>query len=360
MKEEKPLEQIIVELKERAKELNCLYSVQEILNKADTLTGESIQNIVDIIPPGFQYPEITSTRINCPLGTFSSENFKESTWEMKANIVIQDETIGEVSVFYSKEMPTSHEGPFLKEERRLLESIAERIGLQILHEQLKTVFEKKKPEDHKAEWWVILEMLTQTNPKFLVRLSRKMVNYLCWTGVDDAEKLLENFSPIFKSGDKLSSEVNKPYQRQENKDMIKLAYEVFNVASKNMPEKEILEYIQKWSKEDKSGFLSEILENSGSSLTDITSAIERYHHLGPNMMELSPPRKKSFTIALIRRLLTEQYDFINIAKNYLSINDFNDLLHRIISPLGSYGRLGGKSSGLFLAKHILNKASKQN
>jgi predicted nucleotidyltransferase len=257
-------------------------------------------------------------------------------------------------------MPVSHEGPFLKEERRLLESIAERIGLQVLHEQLKTVFEKKKPEDYKAEWWVILEMLAQTNPKFLVRLSRKMVNYLCWTSVDDAEKLLENFSPIFKSGEKLLSEVNKPYQKKENRDMIKLAYEVFNVASKNMPEKEILEHIQKWAREDKSGFLSEILESSGSSLADITSAIERYYHLGPSMMELSPPRKKSFTIALIRRLLTDQYEFVNIAKRYLGINDFNDLLHHIISPLGSYGKLGGKSSGLFLAKHILKKAAKNN
>jgi len=360
MSGDKPLEQIINELKERAKELNCLYSVQEILNKADKLTGESIQNIVDIIPPGFQYPEVSTTRINCPLGTFTSSGFMESVWEIKADIVIQDEIIGDISVFYTKEMPKSDEGPFLKEERRLLESIAERIGLQILHEQLKTVFETKKPENHKAEWWIILEMLAQTDPKLLVRLSRKMVNYLCWTGVSEAEKLLEDFSPIFKSGDKLSNEVNKPYQRQESRDLIKLAYEIFNVARENICEKEILEYIQKWTKEDRSGFLSEILENSGSSLAEITSSVERYHHLNPNMMELSPPRRKSFTIALIKRLLTEQHDFINIAKNYFDINDFNDLLHHIISPLGSFGKLGGKSAGLFLAKQMLKKASEHN
>ena len=203
-------------------------------------------------------------------------------------------------------------------------------------------------------------MLAQTDPKLLVRLSRKMVNYLCWTGVSQADKLLENFSPIFKSGDKLSSEVNKPYQRQENRDLIKLSYEIFNVASQNIREKEIVDYIQKWTKEDRSGFLSEILENSGSSLAEITSSIERYHHMAPNMMELTVPRKRSFTIALIRRMLTEQYDFINIAKNHVDIDDFNDLLHHIISPLGSYGKLGGKSSGLFLAEHILKKASKHN
>lgn len=360
MAKDKPLEKIIDELKERAKELNCLYSVQEIINKSEKLSEDTIQNIVAIIKNGFQYPEISSVRIICPSGTYSSENFEKSLWELKANIIIQDENIGEVSVFYSKEMPKLYEGPFLKEERRLLESIAERIGLQILHEQLKTVFETNKNKDQKAQWWVILEMLAQTNPKLLVRLSRKMVNYLCWTGASKAEELLEDFSPVFKGSEQLSGEINKPYQRQENKDLIKLAYEIFNVASQNIHEKEIINYIQKWTKEDRSGFLSEILENSGSSLAEITSSIERYHHLAPNMMDLSPPRRKSFTIALIRRLLTEQYDFINIAKNHVDINNFNDLLHNTIAPLGSYGKLGGKSSGLFLAKHILKKASKHN
>ena len=360
MSGDKPLEQIIDELKERAKELNCLYSVQEILNKAVTLSSESIQEIVDIIPLGFQFPEISSAQIKCPLGEFTSENFTQADWQLEADIVIQEEPIGTVNVFYNKEMPNSHEGPFLKEERRLLESIAERIGLQILHEQLKTVFDSKQSKDYKAEWWVILEMLAQTNPKLLIRLSRKMVNYLCWTGVSKAEILLEEFSPIFKSGDRLLTEVNKPYQRQENSDLIKLSYEIFNVASQNIKEKQILDYIQKWTKEDRSGFLSEILENSGSSLAEITSAIERYHNMAPNMSELSVPRRKSFTIALVRRILTEQYDFIKIAKNHFDISNFNDLLHHVISPVSSFGKLGGKSSGIFLAKHILNNASKNN
>ncbi len=360
MNQEKPLNQIIDELKERAKELNCLYSVQEILNKADTLSNETIQKIVNKIPPGFQYPEITCAKIICPLDTYLSKNFAESPWKLKVDIIVQEETIGEIDVFYSKEMPASDEGPFLKEERKLLESIAERIGFQILHERLKTVFERKKPETHKAEWWVILEMLAQTNPDFLVRLSRRMVNYLCWVNVHDAEKLLDKFSPIFKSGDKLLSEVNSPSRHEESKDMIKLAYEIFNVASLNMSEKKILEHIQKWTKEDKSGFLSEILENPSSSLTKITLALERYHQIDPDLTELSALRKKSFSIALIRRMLTDQYDFINIAKNYLDINNFNELINKIIFPLQSFGRLGGKSSGLFLAKYILKKESKHN
>jgi len=82
-----------------------------------------------------------------------------------------------------------------------------------------------------------------------------MVNYLCWTGVHEAEQLLERFSPVFKNdGGKLLGEVNKPYQRQEDNDMIALSYDIFELAGKHLEEKNILEIIQKWTKEDKSGF----------------------------------------------------------------------------------------------------------
>lgn len=360
MNKTKLIEQIFDELKERAKELSCLYNVQERLHDQDNLTGEVIQKIVDIIPPGFQYPEITVSRIVCPLGTVVSKNFIETKWEIKVDIVIKNTTIGNISVFYTKEMPVFDEGPFLKEERRLLESIAERIGLQIYHEQLQLAFKSKSNQEQKAEWQVVLNMITQTNTKLLVKLSRKMVNHLCWIGITEAQKLLEEFSPIFNSSVQLTSELNKPYQRQKDGDMINLAYQIFKLAVDSISEKEVLEYIQKWTKEDRSGFLSEILENSGSSLAKITMSLERYYHLDHDLIELSTPRKKSFIIALVRRILTGQNNLVNIAKNVLSINDFHKLVNNIISPMESFGKIGGKSAGLFLAKEILDKEAKQN
>ena len=105
------------------------------------------------------------------------------------------------------------------------------------------------------------------------------------------------------------------------------------------------------------GFSGYILEDTGSSLAEISSAIERYHHLAPQGLELSQPREISFRVALIRRLLSDQPDFINVAKQHVNVDDFNDLLHRIIYPLGSHGKIGGKSSGLFLAEKILRNVS---
>jgi hypothetical protein len=92
----------------------------------------------------------------------------------------------------------------------------------------------------------------------------------------------------------------------------------------------------------------------GASLVDINNAIERYHHLGPHMLELSEPRTKSLRVALIRRLLTDQSDYIDIAKRFAHVDSFKNLLDNVIHPVGSHGKLGGKSAGLLLAKEIIH------
>ena len=360
MNTNKPLDELIVDLKERAKELSCLYTVQELLNSSSTVDDEICKEIVEAIPLGFQYPDICVVKMICPRGVHYSQGFVESNWMLKADIIVQENIIGSINVYYTEERPDVDEGPFLKEERRLIDNIVERISFQILHSQLKSVFEQQK-QHKKKDWLVVLDMLRQTDPKLLVRLSRKMVNYLCWTGVDGADKLLEQFSPVFENESrKLLSEVNKPYVRKSDNDMIALSYEIFKVAGKHIDENKVLERIQKWTKEDKSGFLTEVMENSASTLSDISTAIERYHHLMPDMLELSSSREKSIKVALIRRVLTDQEVFIDIAKKFVEVDSFNELLHHIIYPSNSHGKLGGKSSGLFLAKHILAKASDGN
>ena len=84
-----------------------------------------------------------------------------------------------------------------------------------------------------------------------------------------------------------------------------------------LSQNEVLNNIQKWIKEDRSGFLINTLEDSGSSLTDISNSIERFHHLVPQGLELSSPREISFMVALIRRVLSDQPGFISIAKKFI-------------------------------------------
>ncbi len=139
-----PLDKIIIDLKERAKELNCLYTVQELLNSNSNIDKQICTKIAEVIPLGFQYPDICVVKISCPLGVNYSDNFQETSWVLKSNISVQDQVVGSVEVFYTEERPNADEGPFLKDERRLIDNISERIGYQILHGQLKSVFENQK------------------------------------------------------------------------------------------------------------------------------------------------------------------------------------------------------------------------
>jgi len=359
MTDEQSVNKLFTDLKERAKELNCLYEVQEIINTKDLSIEQICEGILKAIPPGWQYPDVCQARIRYFETYYQTEGFEESEWVLQADIKVQDEKIGGICVSYVKERPEADEGPFLKEERKLINTISEQIGFYILHLQLKTVFVDDEPEKKKKnDWEIILDLLQNTNPKLFVLISRNMVNHLYLRGIKESKSLLEFFSPGIVYGDQLLQEVNLPFQKSKNVDLVNVSYDVFHLAEKYMSKEEILNHIQRWIQEDQTSFLADIVQDTSSSLSEISAALKKFHHLSPQGVELSKPRETSLLVALIRRLLNDQQEYINIAKKFITLNDFNELLKRIIFPVGSQGKIGGKSSGLFLADKILKTSKK--
>jgi PAS domain S-box-containing protein len=96
---------------------------------------EFFQRTVDLIPPGWQYPEITCSRIELDGSIFCSSNFKESEWNQTSDIMVRGKKSGVLEIYYLEERPESDEGPFLKEERDLIEAISELIGNTINRKQ---------------------------------------------------------------------------------------------------------------------------------------------------------------------------------------------------------------------------------
>jgi len=116
------------EANERVKELNCLYGITDLA----AIEGSSLQQIlegtVSLITPGLQYPEVTCARITSAEQEFKTENFGETKWRLSADIIAQGQQYGTVEVYYLEERPDSDEGPFLKEERNLVNAIAQNLG----------------------------------------------------------------------------------------------------------------------------------------------------------------------------------------------------------------------------------------
>ncbi|MCJ7734714.1 MAG: GAF domain-containing protein, partial [Anaerolineales bacterium] len=159
--QEKPVNRLIGELKERAKELNCLYAVQEALAIPEHSTEFALTKIISVIPSGWKYPEICVSQITVSEHSYHSPNFKKSPWGQHAEIILQDQTVGRISVYYTEEKPELDEGPFLSEERRLINTIANQVGNFLLHQHLEDIFEQKirNGAEPRAGWQVILGLL---------------------------------------------------------------------------------------------------------------------------------------------------------------------------------------------------------
>jgi DNA-binding CsgD family transcriptional regulator len=119
---------LVVALRERIKELNCLYGLSQLSERhPDSIEG-LLRDLVDFLPFSWQYPDITCARIVFRGATYTSRNFKLTKWRQSSQINMYNEPVGEVTILYLEECPPMDEGPFLKEERVLLDALAERIG----------------------------------------------------------------------------------------------------------------------------------------------------------------------------------------------------------------------------------------
>ena len=115
-------------LRERVKELRCLYAISEIAARPELPLDAAIQAIADAIPPAWQYPDITSSRIVVADVVYRTTNYAPSSYRQTQPITVSGEQIGFVEVVYAEASPLEDEGPFLREERSLLNAIALRIG----------------------------------------------------------------------------------------------------------------------------------------------------------------------------------------------------------------------------------------
>ncbi|NIT58822.1 MAG: LuxR family transcriptional regulator, partial [Aliifodinibius sp.] len=136
-------------LRERVKELNCLYGISHLVEKQGISLEEIIQGTVDLIPSSWQYPEITCARIILGDQESKTKNFRVTDWRQACDITVHGKLSGTVEVYYLEGKPACHEGPFLKEERTLINTIAGRLAriTERMRREKEIRFLKEKYED---------------------------------------------------------------------------------------------------------------------------------------------------------------------------------------------------------------------
>lgn len=116
---------------ERVKELTCLYGIARVAGTPGLDLSERLRAIAALLPPGWQYPESCEARVVFDGESYATAGFRETELRQKAQILVEGRPRGSVEVIYTTPQPEFQEGPFLAEERNLIDEVARRIGLII-------------------------------------------------------------------------------------------------------------------------------------------------------------------------------------------------------------------------------------
>lgn len=118
-------------LAERQKELSVLHYTAKLLVGEQNMDFDVLQKIVQILPTAWRYPEISEARIVYEDLEFKTPAFSKTEWVQRADISTINKTMGFIEIVYLKEKPIEFEGPFLKEERDLIDSLSELLKIFI-------------------------------------------------------------------------------------------------------------------------------------------------------------------------------------------------------------------------------------
>jgi two-component system nitrate/nitrite sensor histidine kinase NarX len=133
---------------------------------------------------------------------------------MSAPIVVRGEPRGEVEVGYLEERPEAYEGPFIEEERLLLNAVAERLGriaermqaeaaLRRTHSELSTILAVSRVITRMLDLDALLELILK-QVEHVIRydgagiftLDEEMLDFRYYRGIDQEANLLNLHIPI--------------------------------------------------------------------------------------------------------------------------------------------------------------------
>ncbi|MFL5752615.1 MAG: PAS domain-containing protein [Bacteroidia bacterium] len=128
---EKITSQTMYNIKERVKELKTLHEVSNILQDEDAPIRKILSEIADILPAGWQYPDIAACRV-CFSGTaYTTSNYKTSPYSQLAEMKTESGSSLSIEVVYLQQAPEMDEGSFLYEERNLINTLTKMVKMNL-------------------------------------------------------------------------------------------------------------------------------------------------------------------------------------------------------------------------------------
>jgi len=117
-------------LGERVKELTVLHRAASLLQADRDVDQQFLDELVAVIPLGFQHPEVCEARIACGSLDAHTPGWRTTPWIQSVAFTAAGLT-GVIEVAYLAERPPAADGPFLAEERTLLRSLGDMLSTHV-------------------------------------------------------------------------------------------------------------------------------------------------------------------------------------------------------------------------------------
>lgn len=122
--------------------MTCLLRMADIAGEPGISVEEILLQTVALLEPAWQYPAITCARVQLDGRDYAQPGFREGVASQCAVVRVQQAPRGRIEVHYLEDMPELDEGPFLREERSLIEAVARQVG---------AIVERKEAEQERAQ-----------------------------------------------------------------------------------------------------------------------------------------------------------------------------------------------------------------
>ena len=129
-----------------AHQIVCLRNISKLFSESEKELDDVLDTLVHLLPEGWQYPAATCIRIILGDRTIQSINFQETNWKQRAEIRTHDTKVGFLEIYYLEEKPEAQEGPFLSDERIILDTVAAELGGYLARKDMERILHQQYRE----------------------------------------------------------------------------------------------------------------------------------------------------------------------------------------------------------------------
>jgi hypothetical protein len=209
-----------------------------------------------------------------------------------------------------------------------------------------------------VEWRQQFDDLRQRRPELAARVCRRLLRDLQKKKLVDLDAL-DELAAALQAGGRRAHDPNRPKPQLNHESKQELYDLALEYAQRHLDPEDIKATILLVEKRMLVQEGARLAEDPDTPLQVLRDKIHEFLNFAPGEAVAPPEDVIGTRAALVRRFLTDQLDFISVAKRYIRVLDFGYVLDHILPTESRYGRLGGKAAGLILAHSILQEAKRE-